>query len=328
MVSSSFIAYVLLHLLYFSTCSFLDFFKNFDVHLLDEMEFCEIVIKLPHIQDDDCFDSLPTFVSFYDQTCQPALVIKSLRIESLADESCDQRTNYIKDPNVTYLFVNDEHHNLEKYFDEYLFAKLPCIMEKQPYFFVMTTIENILTINEIQVFSKSIQFVAKYERTEIGWKLRESMADTFQRRSNFFGNEIIAHYEKYGIIDDDGSFIGYNGDIGTLLQETFNFSLVLHPINGSYGVKKGLNEYTGTVNELYKNNIDIGMATFNQIPERLEVTDGGFSPILGISELIFWHKYQDQFIYAMVFNNTTWIAILIMLVLSSSIYFFFDIDDA
>ena len=330
MVLTSFLSYVLLHLLHFSEGTFLDFFRHLDVRLLDDTDFCEVVTNLPHFHDDDWFADLPLFVSFHDQTCQPALIIKSLRIESLADESCNQRTNYIKDPNVTYLFVNDEHHNLEKYFDEYLFAKLPCIMEKQPYFFVMTTIENILTINEIQVFSKSIQFVAKYERTEIGWKLRESMPDTFQRRSNFFGNEIIAHYddrEKYGIIDDDGSFIGYNGDIGTLLQETFNFSLVLHPINGSYGVKKGLNEYTGTVNELYKNNIDIGMATFNQIPERLEVTDGGFSPILGISELIFWHQDQDQFIYAMVFDNMIWITILIMLVLSSSIYFFFHIDN-
>ena len=66
------------------------------------------------------------------------------------------------------------------------------------------------------------------------------MPDIFQRRSNFHGNEVIAHYddfEKYGIIDGDGNFIGYHGDIGTLVQQAFNFSLDLHPIQ-SYGVKR------------------------------------------------------------------------------------------
>ena len=329
MVLTSFLSYVLLHLLHFSEGTFLDFFRHLDVRLLDDTDFCEVVTNLPHFHDDDWFADLPLFVSFHDQTCQPALIIKSLKIDSLADESCDQRANYIKNPNVTYLFVNDEKYDLEDYFHEDLFARLPCTLENQPYFFIMTTIENNLIIDEIQVFSKSIQFVAKYERIETGWKLKESKPDTFQRRSNFFGNEIIAHYddvEKNGIIDEDGSFTGYNGDIGTLVQQAFNFSLVLHPIK-SYGVKEGTNEYTGTVNELYKNNIDIAMAAFTHIPERLEVTDGGFSPIFGSPELIFWQQDNNQFIYAMVFDNMTWIAILIMTVLSSSNYFFFHSDN-
>ena len=329
MVLTSFLAYVLLHLLHFSDGSFLDFFKHFDFHLLDDKDFCEIVTNLPHFQDNDWFNDLPLFVSFHEQTCQPALIIKLLKIESLADESCDQRINYIKDPNVTYLFVNDEQHDLEDYFDEDLFAKLTCILENQPYFFIVTTIENNLTIDEIQVFSKSIQFVAKYERIETGWKLRESKPDTYQRRSNFLGNEIIAHYdgfEKYGTIDEDGNFIGYHGDIGSLVQQAFNFSLVLHPIQ-SYGVKKGMNEYTGTINELYKNNIDIGMANFNHISERLEVTDGGFSNIFETPELIFWRQHNQNFIYAMVFDDMTWISILTMIVLSSFNYFFFHIDN-
>ena len=331
MVSLSLLAYVLLHLLNFSESSLFDFFNHLDVNLLDDKDFCEIVTTLPHFQDDYWFDDLPMFVSFRDQTCQPALIIKLLRmrIESL-DESCDQRNNYIKDPNVTYLFVNDEQHNLRDYFDKDLFAKLPCILENQPYFFTMTTIENNLTIDEIQVFSKSIQLVAKYEKIETVWKVRESMPDIFQRRSNFHGNEVIAHYddfEKYGIIDGDGNFIGYHGDIGTLVQQAFNFSLDLHPIQ-SYGVKRGINEYTGTVNDLYKHEIDIAMGNFNHNTERLEVTEGGFSSYLVIPELIFWNQDSNhKFIYAMVFDNMTWIAIVIMILLSSFGYFFFHIDN-
>ena len=43
----------------------------------------------------------------------------------------------------------------------------------------------------------------------------------------------MAHYddfERYGTIDKDGSFIGYNGDIGTWVQQAFNFSYDLHPM--------------------------------------------------------------------------------------------------
>ena len=52
-------------------------------------------------------------------------------------------------------------------------------------------------------------------------------------RSNFYGNKIIAHYEdfeRYGTFDEDGSFIGYHGDIGTWVQQAFNFSYDLHPM--------------------------------------------------------------------------------------------------
>ena len=52
-------------------------------------------------------------------------------------------------------------------------------------------------------------------------------------RSNFYGNKIIAHYEdfeRYGTFDEDGSFIGYRGDIGTWVQQAFNFSYDLHPM--------------------------------------------------------------------------------------------------
>ena len=59
-------------------------------------------------------------------------------------------------------------------------------------------------------------------------------------------------------IDKGGNFVGYHGDIGTLVKQEFNFTLTLEPIQ-SYGLKIGDNNYTGTVNELYKNKIDIGM---------------------------------------------------------------------
>ena len=241
---------------------------------------------------------------------------------------CNQRSIYIKDPNVTYLFINDQHHDLKKYFEEQFF-QLPCILKDQPYFFTVTQLENNLTIEEVQVFSKSIQPVAKYERMEKEWVLTTSRSDVYLRRSNFYGNEIIAHYDdyaKYGIIDQHGEFVGYYGDIGTMVQEAFNFTLTLHPIE-AYGVKTGDNEYTGTVNDLHKRKIDIAMGNFNHIIERLEVTKGGYSRILSIPELIFWaQEYNHSFIYILVFDSKTWIAIIVMIVLSSVTYFFVHFD--
>ena len=69
------------------------------------------------------------------------------------------------------------------------------------------------------------------------------------------------------------------------------------------------------------------MANFNHIPERLEVTEGGFSSCLETPELMFWLQDNHNFIYSMVFDNMTWIAIVTMILLSSFGYFFFHIDN-
>ena len=58
MISTSFLSYVLLHLLYFSEGAFLDFFRHLDVRLLDDTDFCEVVTNLPHFHDDDWFADL------------------------------------------------------------------------------------------------------------------------------------------------------------------------------------------------------------------------------------------------------------------------------
>ena len=320
---------VLLALIPLSRGSFLDFFRYFDINLLDEKIYCEVVIDTSHFEDIE-FDQLPLYVSFNEPTCHPALFVKSLAMDFINYQNCEQRSMYIKDPNMTYLFINDQLHDLEKYFND-RFVQLPCILEDQPYFFIVTRQENNLTIDEIQVFSKSIQSVAKFERAESGWLQKPSWPDVYLRRSNFQGNEILAHYDDdkiKGIIDQNGRFTGYHGDIGTMIQKAFNFSLTLHPIQ-VYGIKTGDNEYTGTVSELYKHKIDVAMANFHQIPDRLEATKGGYSMLLFAPELIFWGQEHDRstFIYTLVFDLKTWIAIIFMIILFSVTYFFIHFDD-
>ena len=241
--------------------STLDILSHIDFKILEEKNYCEIVIADSEFQDEYWLETIHynQYISFNQQTCDPALVIRRFDFES-DEEKCSQRAAYIKNPNVTFLFIKSGY---RPHFD-LLYAKLPCILNNQPYFFMMTTLENKLQIDEVQVYSKSIKEVVQFERIDHLWTIKKSWPDIYERRSNFQGSEVIAHYDNYvgfGTIDQDGNFVGYHGDIGTLVKQEFNFTFVLKPIQ-TYGLKKGDNDYTGTVNDLYKNKIDIGMYYF------------------------------------------------------------------
>ena len=231
---------------------------HIDFKILEEKNYCEIVIDESEFQDDFWLERVHynKYISFNEQTCEPAIVIKQFYFE-VDEVSCRQRATYIKNPNVTFLFIGNGY-NLD--FDP-IYDKFPCLLNNHPYFFIMNLFKNKLQIDEVQVYSKSIKPVVQLERVDQVWIITKSWPDIYGRRSNFQGSEVIAHYDDYvsfGIIDKGGNFVGYHGDIGTLVKQEFNFTLTLEPIQ-SYGLKIGDNEYTGTVNDLYKNKIDIGM---------------------------------------------------------------------
>ena len=240
--------------------SVLDVLSHIDFNILEEKNYCEIVIDESEYQDDFWLERVQynQYISFNEQTCEPALVIRRFDFDEVDENnSCSQRATYIKSPNVTFLFIKNGH---RPDFD-HLYVKLPCFLNNQPYFFTMNSFESKTKIDEVQVYSKSIKPVVQLERVDQVWIITKSWPDIYVRRSNFQGSEVIAHYDDsigYGIIDKGGNFVGYHGDIGTLVKQEFNFTLTLEPIQ-SYGLKIGDNNYTGTVNELYKNKIDIGM---------------------------------------------------------------------
>ena len=63
------------------------------------------------------------------------------------------------------------------------------------------------------------------------------------------------------------------------------------------------------------------MASYNQIPERLEIAEGGFSSIKWKIEMIYWKYDNVSFIYGLVFELKLWVALIIALLLSS-MYFY------
>ena len=62
---------------------------------------------------------------------------------------------------------------------------------------------------------------------------------------------------------------------------------------------------------------DLAMASFAHTPERLEVTDGGYSTDLFSFELMYWKTKSQGFIYTMVLSIKAWIALTAIVILSS-----------
>ena len=83
----------------------LDFMRILDFEILDDIEFCEIVLDL-HDIDISLYLLNKTYLSFHDvSSCGQSLIIQKLEIPTLP-QSCDiANSTYIKDPNKSYLFL-------------------------------------------------------------------------------------------------------------------------------------------------------------------------------------------------------------------------------
>ena len=63
------------------------------------------------------------------------------------------------------------------------------------------------------------------------------------------------------------------------------------------------------------------MANYNQIPERLEVSEGGFTSIMWKIELIYWKYDNTNYIYGLVYEPKLWIFLMIAMLLSSAYFY-------
>ena len=73
------------------------------------------------------------------------------------------------------------------------------------------------------------------------------------------------------------------------VAKKFNLTIDAQPIK-TFGVKLENGKYSGTVGDLADLKIDIGLAFFDHLPERLEVTEGGFTELEFPHEIIYWNK--------------------------------------
>ena len=185
--------------------SFEGLFDALDLHMLDDIDFCQIQLD-PNLSIE-LFES-SHYITFDEKhSCEPTLVVKRLEVEELFQDH-----KFIKDPEKTFLFLNDQETIPE-----------PISVKKyQPYYFVATKYSTEIWIQEIQVYVGKVERVVVLNKTNHhGWKMDESTFQSVEsRRSNFHGITLKAHYESFlktdGFIDEDGNFLGYNGEIGNV----------------------------------------------------------------------------------------------------------------
>ena len=309
----------------FAFASELPFLQNIDFQLLDETQYCQVIVDIPDF--DISTLSMPNmYVSNQATDCFPTIEIREL--QSLEDEPpCleSPKDLLIKDPETTFLFWNSKGDNLETLLTGTFYHKISCNLPKQPYFFVVTQTSPVsFIIEEIQVYSKSKEQVLIIERLQEQWKVIESsFSPVYTRRDNFHGYTIKACYSNlanWGFVDPSGNFVGYNGEIGTMVARKLNLTLDLQPFV-TWGVKTKNGSYTGAIQKLKENEIDIGMASFSHLSERLEVTDAGFTTLMFTPELIYWKYHDSHLIYADVFKLESWIVVLVILSSSSILLF-------
>ena len=170
-------------------------------------------------------------------------------------------------------------------------------------------------IEEIQVYTKTRRQVLTLTYQGEEWIVDPwSITDVYQRRNDFMGLKIKAFYDQKSQVG------GYNTELGAYVAERLNFSIEWIPIE-SFGIKTENGSFTGSIKDLKENNVDIGIATYLHLSERLEVTESGFTSMVWTTEIIYWKYSNIDFIYGLIFQLDSWITLFLILLISSISFF-------
>ena len=239
-------------LLYEGVAASYDKLEWVDFSVLEQINYCQIQSKL----SNDFHLQLPEanyYISFNGEACQPYLEILDFETLLLEHQDCHVKSKFIKNPNVTYLYFTKDQEALAK-LNQDLFKTFQCNYRDQPFFFLAISNVSTLTVYEVQVYCHQVKIVAVFINVINQWILDES---TFQnvdeRRSNFHGEVLQIHYDDY----TDPDFKGYSGHLGSLVAKEFNVTFNKTIIK-RFGTKLQNGTYTGTVGDIWNNQIDIG----------------------------------------------------------------------
>ena len=243
-------------LLLFQSVISYDKLELVDFSVLEEINYCQIRSKL----SNDFDLQLPEanyYISFNGESCEPYLEILDFEVLVFnTNQDCKVQSKFIKDPNVTYMFVTNDPEALSKLNPD-LFDAFDCTFPEQPYFFVAFSNVSTLIVYEVQVYCQHIEIVAVFINTVNIWLLDQlTFQSVEERRANFRGATVHVHYDSY----TDHNFQGYSGHLGSLIAQKFNITLDKAIIK-RFGTILQNGSYTGTVGALIQNKIDIGNFT-------------------------------------------------------------------
>ena len=223
-----------------------------DLSVLEKRSYCQIKSNLPEdfaLQ----FPEINYYISFNGVACEPYIEI--LDFESLLTDyqKCHVQGKFIKNPNVTYLFLTKDQEALSK-MNQDVFNSFQCTFKEQPYFFLAISNTFSLTLYEAQVYCQHVEKVATFTNKSNDWILDESTFQSVeQRRSNFHEEIVQIHYDSY----KDKDLKGYSGLLGSLIAQKFNITYNKTMIK-QFGAKLPNGTFTGTVGDIIHNRIDIG----------------------------------------------------------------------
>ena len=120
------------------------------------------------------------------------------------------------------------------------------------------------------------------------------------------------HSPLFGI-SADGNLIGINGEIISIFQKRFNFTLELLPYPGSYGVLINNNSWNGLMRYLVSNKADLSAAKMTHDGRRMTDANPGFTLEYVYFEVIFWkslNKGSGWTFFLESFSISTWLTII------------------
>ena len=239
-------------LILFGSVNCYDGLEAVDLRVLEQKNYCQIKSTLP--EDFDLqFPEINYYISFNGVACEPYIEI--LDFESLLTnyQECHVQGKFIKNPNVTYLFLTKDQEALSK-LNQDLFNSFQCSFKEQPYFFLAISNTSSLSLYEAQVYCQHVEKVAAFTNKSNDWILDESTFQSVEeRRSNFHGEMVKIHYDYY----KDKNLKGYSGLLGSLIAKKFNVTYNKTMIK-QFGAKLPNGTFTGTVGDIIHNRIDIG----------------------------------------------------------------------
>ena len=114
-------------------------------------------------------------------------------------------------------------------------------------------------------------------------------------------------------MNDNGTLIGINGEIISIFENRFNFTLELLPYPGSYGILISNNSWNGLMRYLVSNEADLSAAKMTHDAGRITDASPGFSLENAYFEVIFWkslNKGSGLTFFLESFSISTWLTII------------------
>ena len=226
-----------------------EFFAAFEKGHLDWIDYTAVLIEDP--DDSELQFNSSTYYFLLDEPDNEdighnylKLVKWNLTERIIKKDDCNQvKGKFIKDPLISYLIFDES-------FDGHIssFKALPCILTKQPYFYILTIDEAFYQLYEVQVYSHNILLIASSHLDST--TIKYSHQDVFKRRSDLNQTSLTLKTVRTEWIDN------YLLGIYEIFEDEFNFSPIFE--DTIYGGKQVDGSWTGTIGKLISLEHDLG----------------------------------------------------------------------